>query len=66
LKLTIITPDQATVDPNATKGVDDQVSESPEAITNLANTGKSVTTFEYHRDPHFVVKYVYVKGSQIV
>lgn len=65
LKLTVVTPDQATVDPVQTKGLDDQNNELQEVINKLASTGKSVTEFTYRRDPHFVVQYTYAQGSEL-
>lgn len=65
LKLTVVTPDLATIDPVATQGIDDQNQEIQETITKLQSTGKSVTEFTYRRDPDFVVAYSYSAGSEL-
>ncbi|MDW2879711.1 MULTISPECIES: hypothetical protein [Bacillaceae] len=66
VKLTVVTPDQATVDPNATIGIDEQNQEIQETLNVLASSGKSVTEFTYQLDPFFVVEYNYNPGSQLV
>ncbi|MFZ3577860.1 hypothetical protein [Virgibacillus sp. DJP39] len=65
LKLTVVTPDQAIVNPDETVGIDDQGKEIQETITKLSKSGKSVTEFSYRRDPDFVVSYSYPKGSEL-
>lgn len=66
LKLTVITPDSANVNPATTKGIDDQNQEIQEVISKLSSTGKSVTEFTYRRDPHFTVEYTYNPNTLLV
>lgn len=62
VKLTVLTPFAAQIDPNETKGIDENGAEIQEAIQQLVNTGRSVTTFQYKLDPLFKVRYQHTTG----
>jgi hypothetical protein len=59
VELVVVTPTGAIVDPNQTKGIDENGIELQEYITQIPGTTKSVVSFEYRLDPTFTVHYSY-------
>jgi hypothetical protein len=57
VKLTVMTPTNAQVDSNETRGIDENGQEIQEVIQQLSQTGQAVTTFHYRLDPFFKVRY---------
>ncbi len=62
VQLTVITPFNVTIDQNETKGIDENNTEIQELVNQISNTGRAVTSFEYHVDPLFKVRYNHNEG----
>ncbi|WP_430510750.1 hypothetical protein [Gottfriedia solisilvae] len=59
VQLTVVTPHNVTIDQNETKGIDENNAEIQEIVSQISNTGRAVTSFEYHIDPLFKVRYTH-------
>lgn len=58
VKLTIVAPIGATIDPNETKGIDQNGASIPAQIL-ISNTSKQIVSFNYRIDPLFTIRYSY-------
>jgi hypothetical protein len=62
VQLTVLTPSGAVVNSVETKGLDNNGQEIQEMIQQLQNTNRSLVSFSYQLDPHFIVQYSHTEG----
>ena len=59
IKMAVLLPLDAQVNPNATKGIVVGGQTIQQLTTQIPNVGRQVVSFEYHNDPDFVIQYHY-------
>ena len=60
--LTVLVPQNVTINRAITKGVDEQGIEQEEQLTELQQTHRQVVTFQHRVDPIYIVNYVHNEG----
>lgn len=59
VQASVITPINAAIDPNGTKGTAQNGADITEFVTAIPNTGRNMVSFYYQIDPEFVIQYRY-------
>jgi hypothetical protein len=59
IQVTVLTPIGAVIDPNETKGIDEQGMEIAEQVAHLQNSNRYAVNFGYQIDPNFTIRYQY-------
>ncbi|WP_231575075.1 hypothetical protein [Bacillus sp. B-jedd] len=62
VQLTVVTPSGAVVNDVETRGIDENGQEIQELVQQLQNSNRSVVSFYYQLDPHFVVRYSHTES----
>jgi hypothetical protein len=60
--LTVLVPQNVTINRAITKGIDEQGIEQEEQLTELQQTHRQVVTFQHRVDPIYVVNYTHNEG----
>ncbi|OXS56436.1 hypothetical protein B0G93_12113 [Bacillus sp. V-88] len=59
VQVTVMAPVGAKIDPNLTKGIDENKREISEQIAPLSNVNRQIVSFAYQLDPDFTIYYKY-------
>ena len=62
VQLNVLTPLGAVVNTVETRGIDENGQEIQELIQQLQSSNRSIVSFNYQLDPHFLVRYSHSEG----